>query len=106
MTKSVEPFPHGKRWKTIKERIHVVCAACRNVRTGQIICGVRHFDMIMHGQIHESHQQGDWADADQGFVDQYGDYMTREEAYKAAIISGQFIDDYRSNAVLYSEDLY
>ena len=41
---------------------------------------------------------------DQGFVDQYGVYMTRREAYIVAFTAGQvYSNDTRE---LYSEDLY
>lgn len=45
---------------------------------------------------------------EQGFIDQWGDFMTREEAYKVAKLAGQYIDPDRncSDTILYSEGLY
>lgn len=78
----------------------VVCAAMRN-SNGTIVCGARHWDRIMHQ--HASGKSG-W---EQGFIDQLGEFMTREEAYKVAVEAGQIVrrcggDDGR----LFSENLY
>lgn len=69
----------------------VVCAAIRNAQE-HVLLGVRHYSADMHTQInlrsdgasfrHRRHE-------DQGFVDQYGVYMSREEAYKVADAAGQ-----------------
>jgi hypothetical protein len=82
----------------------VVCAALRNEH-GQIICGPRHYDSIMRGQIGIS--RNDWKSAEQGFVDQFGKFLTREEALEIAQSTGQIIrrcggDEKR----LFSENLY
>lgn len=87
----------------------IVCAAIRNKKTGLIICGPRHFDETMVKVI-ESYDEGlfKWADADQGFVDQYGNFLTRHEAYIIAERKHQlFGRGAPHNAgVLFSEDLY
>lgn len=80
----------------------VVCAALRN-QDGMIVCGARHNDAVMRAQMGSA----DWRKADQGFIDQYGVFMTREEAHKVAIEAGQIIrrcggDEKR----LFSENLY
>lgn len=86
------------------ERI-VVCSALQNLKTGLIICGARHFDKIMHDQIHAI--GGDWDDADQGFIDQHGEFLTRETAYLIAKESGQIIKRVGGdNEKLFSENLY
>ena len=82
----------------------VVCAAIRN-SDGDIICGPRHFDQIMRCQIAKS--KGDWGEAEQGFVDQRGEWLTREHALHVALARGQVIrrcggDDHQ----LFSENLY
>ena len=89
-----------------KPKQRVVCAAIRN-KEGKIICGARHYDGIMHSQIISD--GGNWIVADQGFIDQFGNYLTRHEAYKIAKINGQIIRDHEDadhNQKLYSENLY
>lgn len=61
--------------ETLPQRI--VCAALR--LDGQIICGARHFDSIMHQQIALTGKR--WNRAEQGFIDNKGNFLTREEAY-------------------------
>jgi hypothetical protein len=82
----------------------VVCAAMRN-RAGKIVCGARHYDKIMHEQI--KHARDAWLGCEQGFIDQYGTFLTREEALRIAREQGQIRarcggDELR----LYSENLY
>lgn len=83
----------------------VVCAAVRHTGTGLVVCGARHFDMVMHAQIEALGLPDDWDE--QGFIDQRGTYMTREEAFGVASAAGQIIrrcggDD----GQLFSENLY
>lgn len=48
-----------------------------------------------------------WLSADQGFIDQYGVWMDRQEAYKIAEAAGQVkFGPEHSRGTLYSEDLY
>lgn len=86
----------------------VVCAALRS-DDGAVICGARHFDAVMVGTIAACDPLGarKWKRAEQGFIDQRGAFMTREEAHKVATEAGQIIrrcggDERR----LYSENLY
>ena len=105
----------------------VVCAAVRR-GDGLIVCGARHYDPLMREMIYALHKRGlfGWKRShvaahlkfvhvgangpEQGFVDQFQHFMTREEAWKIAQASGQIIPDHpRQNepeGVLYSEDLY
>ncbi len=83
----------------------IVCAAIRNSR-GEIICSPRHFDTLMHHQIHNS-VATDWKTAEQGFVDQRGNFLTRRMALGIAEAANQIIrrvggDDEE----LFSENLY
>lgn len=81
----------------------VVCAANRGYSNKQIVLGVRHHDSIMNNQIdHSKHVV--W---EQGFIDNKGNFLTREEAYTVAFDAGQIIrrcggDEGR----LFSENLY
>ena len=90
-----------------KQRV-VVCAANRSTKTGKIVCGARHWDSAMRGQVLVDGKRPDeWLSAEQGFIDQFGVFMTREEAWVVAEAAGQikFGRDY-SKGTLYSEDLY
>lgn len=87
----------------------VVCAAVRSA-DGYLILGIRHYSHDMHQQIAAredgnlfSHRHDD----DQGFVDQHGTFMTREEAYQVALRAGQIIrPEACGEGKLYSEGLY
>ena len=77
--------------------VQIVCAANRTP-SGVIVMGVRHFCPLMHINFelmgiseHDRHF------SESGFVDNYGRFLTREEAHKIKI---------GSKGKLYSEDLY
>lgn len=64
----------------------VVCAAIR-ASDGALLLGVRHYSRDMHDQIEnrfDGHKFKNRRDIDQGFVYQYGVFMSREEAYQVA----------------------
>jgi len=84
----------------------VVCAALRRT-DGLRVCGARHFDDVMRDQVKLNGGTVDWIGATQGFIDQRGVFMTREEALEVAKAAGQIRrrcggDEKR----LYSENLY
>lgn len=101
----MEPVPDLQR---------VVCAANRNKHTGVIILGARHWDMPMRAMVKGSDDEFDtdfdktWLDAEQGFIDQWGNFLTREAAYVIA----ERMDQLKGKGAphtpgrLYSEDLY
>lgn len=81
----------------------VVCAANR---IGDVIlCGARHWDNVMHAQADAMNI--DDRKAEQGFIDQFGVFMSRDEALEVVSKNGQKlkrpIDTYDT---LYSENLY
>lgn len=86
----------------------VVCAAIKNKRSGLIVTGARHFDMVMHAVLKaikkEDDELNDWLDAYQGFIDQRGNFLTRQEAHDIAVRQEQASP--QIPGVLYSEDLY
>lgn len=91
----------------------VVCAAIR-AADGSVLLGVRHYSRDMHEQIsarRDGEKFKNRRDEDQGFVDQWGVFMGREEAYQVADEQGQ-IFDWRAcgngldGRKLYSEGLY
>lgn len=94
--------------KPRKSRRRVVCAAVRCA--GMIVCGPRHMDQTMRDTIAAIEDGrsgfGDWS-KDQGFIDQFGVFMTREEALVVAKAAKQIIrrcgGDERQ---LWSENLY
>lgn len=91
----------------------VVCAAIR-AADGSLLLGIRHYSRDMHEQINYRRDGPMFKhrhDEDQGFVDQYGVYMSREEAYQVALAAGQIkrplACGYGLNGPkLYSEGLY
>lgn len=83
----------------------VVCAAIRDT-LGRIITSARHYDPLMHELI--PWVGGDWKLAEQGFIDQWGKFMTREEAFEVATAGGQILKKTGNpdSKELFSEDLY
>jgi hypothetical protein len=82
----------------------IVCAANRN-KDGQIVCGARHYDPIMRAQIGD--KINDWLGCEQGFIDQRGNFLTREEAHVIAKANGQIRRRCGGDTeTLYSENLY
>ena len=98
----------------------VICAAVRNIKTGVIVCGVRHGDclnaVVQYG-LDAMPGSETW---ECGFCDQERNFLTRSEAWKIADVAGQirrpsgFEDDYESHrqsnigddGLLFSENLY
>jgi len=81
----------------------IVCAANRNRTSGRIICGSRHWDNIMRSQVHDGEGFTGW---DQGFIDQFGDFLNRKEAWIVAAEQDQIRKLVASTGTLYSENLY
>lgn len=93
----------------MSERIYqrrVVCAANRHLDTNVLVIGPRHYDETMHKHIaqlgYRHHPM------EQGFIDQHGDFLSREEALIVARAANQIrvkSGDPDSDE-LFSEDLY
>jgi len=82
----------------------VVCAAIRTTG-GLIICGARHCDKVMRRQATAAGVN--LKSPEQGFIDQFGDYLTREEALKIAVkTTGVNFQRNGSETELFSEGLY
>ena len=114
----------GLNWEgNPKKKWYVVCAACRHRPTGLIVTGARHFDKVMRaqifslqgydkcaaalGQFKEMLSSDDWRNLDQGFIDNYGDFLTREEAWYVAKYSNQIkFPTSTAERFLFSENLY
>lgn len=66
----------------------VVCAAHRSLATGTVILGIRHGDAFMAQQM--TANAPEWGEGfEQGFVDQFSVFMTREEAWPVALAANQ-----------------
>ena len=91
----------------------VVCAAVQHPSGMVMLLGPRHFDMTMRQQMmlyqHAGIPESSWQDATQGFIDQMGVFMDREEALKVVRAAGQifrYCGNGERNTELYSENLY
>jgi hypothetical protein len=85
----------------------VVCAAVRHRITWRIIASARHYDPVMRAQMEAAEGASYWRGSEQGFIDQFGNFLTRKEAHDIAVENNQIRrrcggdeDD------LYSENLY
>lgn len=90
----------------------VVCSANLCPKTGHMILGARRWDESMH--VHyELFKRAGYTDVnfeEQGFIDQHGVFMDRQEAWKVAEAAGQIIrrvgGDTMDGGTLFSENLY
>lgn len=91
----------------------IVCAANRvlfNNGKITIVAGARHWDKVMHSIVDCVDQ--DMMELEQGFIDQYGNFYGREEAWIIAETNGQIIrrvggdTTLEGNGRLFSENLY
>lgn len=85
----------------------IVCAAVQY--PGNILLvGARHFDKVMLGQFHRLRLVAEEEeDTVQGFIDQYGDFFNRRDAFKIAEAANQIIRRVGGDeGKLFSENLY
>jgi len=89
----------------IKPASRIVCAANRHKESGRIVCGARHWDNVMRSQKLESETFNNW---DQGFINQFGEWLNREEAWVIAEEQGQIrnLCYDKQTGYLFSENLY
>lgn len=89
--------------------MRVIVAAANRLKGGLIVVGIRHHDPLMMAQISAAKLVDEGRTAEQGFVDNKGEFLTREEALVVATEAGQ-IGRYREKGwpehQLFSEDLY
>lgn len=87
----------------------VVCAAIR-AADGTLLLGIRHYSKDMYNQMMLRIDSGKFrarSDDDQGFVDQFGVYLTRKEAWIVAEAAGQIVRRCGGDGEeLFSENLY
>jgi len=85
----------------------VVCAALRHRESGLVICGARHFDIVMRKLIDAFDDWDGWNNSEDGFIDQYCKFLTREEALEIAKRNDQILHDIECcKGYLFSEHLY
>jgi hypothetical protein len=86
----------------------IVCAAIQCNETGKVLCGVRHGDDSMLGLPDDVYMIYDFEE--QGFVDNKGVFLNRNEAWKVAEAAGQIKrrvgGDSIDGGTLFSENLY
>lgn len=108
----------SKMWEG-KATPRIVCAANlhNNGERGEfILIGPRHCDSTMREQLSiykvvlSEHGVEPSIKVEQGFIDQFGDFHTRQEAWKIAEANGQIYrrcgGDDANGGTLYSENLY
>ncbi len=91
----------------------IVCAAVKS-QDGVIVASPRHMDQIARNTIRElvgCESVRQWSEgSEQGFLDQFGTYYNRTEAWKIAEAAGQILrrcgGDTANGGTLYSENLY
>lgn len=87
----------------------VVCAACK-LADGSLVIGARHMDGIMTATAARIGKGFMHAKDAQGFIDQRGVFMTRQQAWKVAEEAGQILHrcggDTIDGGYLFSENLY
>ncbi len=81
-----------------------MCAACKCPDTGTVILGARHFDTTMHTTIRALGVKA--TKYEQGFIDQWGDFMDRKEALEVAKDADQILEKTFPEDILFSEDIY
>lgn len=100
----------------IKAKRRIMCSAIwyddgkkhphQPVTTGIVMCGHRHHNII--GQvsgINVMAQEG-FIEKEQGFLTNFGEWVTRQAAKHIAIRNGQIKEDDMISSVLTSEDLW
>lgn len=97
----------------------IVCAATK-LHDGTLLIGARHWDMIMHSQFDMWLKSNNLSEDEylelkttlivrpyvHGFIDQFGNFLDRKEAYVIANSNNQIIRDHEHTDQLYSEHLY
>lgn len=90
----------------------VVCAANKQ-SDGTILLGARHWDSLMHATADRMERTWDKEQEVQGFIDQFGVFMDRAEAWDVALSAKQirYIESWNFSPtqkcyLLYSENLY
>lgn len=71
-----------------------------------MVSGPKHYDNIMRAVIRAFNDKSWWTKCEEGFLDQFGNFLTREEAWVIALRNGQIKREVTVPGELYSENLY
>lgn len=88
----------------------IICAAIKDIRTGDVFCGVHHEDI--YSQLRAANHRIPHEKAIEGFVDSRNNFYNRHEAFMWAMQIGQLsatiiqCKQEKGEKELYSEDLY
>lgn len=86
---------------------HIVAAACRSQDKQIMLVSSRHWDLAMNRQADVlGLRKVMWPVSEQGFIDQYGNYIDRVTAAKIVIKNEQPLRMPLESDRLYSENLY
>lgn len=90
---------------------HRIVAAAVRLKNGRVICGVRHFDKIMRGNLPTLIEAARecLTGHEEGFVDNKYEFRNRNEAWGIAWAAGQIRDPNAAGCLpgcLFSEDLW
>lgn len=96
-----------------REKRRIVCAANKHQSLKITLLGARHWDDFMREQLDALKHAHDGSYSDlrggefiQGFIDNKGNFLTREEALEVAKSANQIIEKTCPEDQLFSEDLY
>lgn len=94
-----------ERFNPLTNRI--VAAAIR-LSTGDVLVSARHFDKLMHQQIEllPDNLRAKARLAEQGFIDKFGVFHNRIQAYRIAEFANQIVRCFDIKDELFSEHLY
>lgn len=70
-----------------------------------VLCGYRHCNIFEQLQLLGFEPQKGYKEIEQGFIDDKNNFLTREEAYRHALLCYQ-LKTFKRNKELYSEDLW
>ena len=86
----------------------VVTAANKLGDTGILLVGARHWDSVMRAQwkVLKNTVEVEQKDIEQGFIDQYGQFLSRKEAFIVANENGQKLIGENWHNELFSENLH
>ena len=84
-----------------------IVSAAMKMDDGLVVTGIRHYSPEMRLVLRRIYGDGYHLKVeDQGFVDQLGNYLTREEAWVIAKQNGQIRYEVSVPGTLFSENLY